>query len=167
MRGDYSFWCTVRNDFRVCNGDNGGFLACARRYVLSDKTGTLTENIMVLKVCAVKDSQFGWCPGDPGVETVNGAGIVEDARLRSLVAAEKAAGVRGPGGLEFMRCMALNSTVVPSLAADGESGELGVPKYKASSPDEEALVKAAASYGVVLMKREGSQLTMQVCARAL
>ena len=57
------------------------------------------------------------------------AGMMDDARLRSLVASEKAADVRGPGGLEFMRCMALNSTVVPSLAADGEgSGALGIPK---------------------------------------
>jgi P-type E1-E2 ATPase len=28
-------------------------------YVLSDKTGTLTENIMVLKVCSVSGRQFG------------------------------------------------------------------------------------------------------------
>ena len=93
-------------------------------------------------------------------------GIMEDARLRALVAAEKSAGVHGPGGLEFMRCMALNSTVVPSLSADGGGGgggDFDIPKYKASSPDEEALVKAAASYGVILMKREGAALTMVVC----
>ena len=43
---------------------------------MSDKTGTLTENIMVLKVCAVKDSQYGWCPDDPGEETVNEVGVM-------------------------------------------------------------------------------------------
>ncbi len=132
-------------------------------YVLSDKTGTLTENIMVLKVAAVQGSQYGWCPGDDGEEVADAAGMMGDARLRSLVAAEKGSDVRGPGGLEFMRCMALNSTVVPSLSADGDGGEFDIPKYKASSPDEEALVKAAASYGAILLKREGAALTMAVC----
>lgn len=143
------------------------------KYVLTDKTGTLTENKMVLKVAVVGRKAYG------SVESATSASNLDPALLasmpRSLSAAAKAgmladtamysSGHAGDGAhLDWLRCLALNNDVVPapakpdaSSAGASEHGHHGSdrPVYKASSPDEEALVKAAAAYGVALWERVG------------
>lgn len=133
------------------------------QYVLSDKTGTLTENVMVLKVASVLGQQYGVFDPEadnltggsgpkPGEVDANGVGLnakgmMEDRGLRLAVADGAAAGLSVPGAFEFMRCLALNNTVIPDV-------KNGHRVYKASSPDEEALTSAAAAYGVSLLGRQ-------------
>ena len=146
-------------------------------YVLSDKTGTLTENVMVLKVCSVMGKQFGVFDAEadnltggggalrPGTVNSQGVGLsargmMEDPFLRKQVAADRAAGTTGASAVEFLRCIALNNTVLPSVH-DTPTG--GVQRaYKASSPDEEALVDAASHYGVALLGREADTVEIAV-----
>lgn len=146
-------------------------------YVLSDKTGTLTENVMVLKVCTILGRQFGIFDADadnltggggavrPGTVDENGLGLnakgmMEDPSMRAQVASDRAQGNTAACALEFLRCIALNNTVIPDVADTAAAGTRRV--YKASSPDEEALVDAAAHYGVALLGREADTVQIAV-----
>jgi magnesium-transporting ATPase (P-type) len=155
------------------------------KYVLSDKTGTLTENKMVLQVCTILGRQYGRfdhannpslnpppvsaaasnTPIPHSLQSGAAGGIMADMEFYCNAVQEHRSGRRDACGLEFLRCLALNNDVVPS-APKGPSnlppGISRIPVYKASSPDEEALVKAAAAYGVVLTEREGDDVTIEV-----
>jgi magnesium-transporting ATPase (P-type) len=150
------------------------------KYILTDKTGTLTENRMVLKaVTVVGGHDYGTVPGVPPPATAAAAaaaaaaghlppslaklatgGILADVGLYTAameeVAAGRAGAARAGDHAELLRCLALNNDVVPGVSPGGER------LYKASSPDEEALVKAAAGYGVGLWAREGDVVTILV-----
>ena len=111
-------------------------------HVLSDKTGTLTENRMVLRAVMTGGVVYRDLDSQGG-----------DA-LRA--AASGAVTSVGPSPLELLRCIALNNDVVPVVAAGGER------TYRASSPDEEALVKGAATLGVALVHRAGDEVVLEV-----
>jgi len=140
------------------------------KYVLTDKTGTLTENKMVLKVCTIGGAIYGMPPPgtighnappsgmDPppapagaaslissGMARATAGGIMADQRLAKTIAAQAAAGdhaPRAPNAFEFMRCMALNNDVVPSIPTAEATAHAGAEAigasriYKASSPGE-------------------------------
>lgn len=154
------------------------------RYVLTDKTGTLTENRMVLKAAVVGPAFYGASPlgadkpttmsltveqakaVGPMLGVAAQTGILADSNLYNLVAtiSQSTENVRAR---EFVRCLALNNDVVPGEHKAGHTahgvGSMLFPRvYKASSPDEEALVKAASVYGASLWAREGDQVTIRV-----
>jgi phospholipid-translocating ATPase len=104
-------------------------------YVMTDKTGTLTENVMRFQSCAIRGLVYG-------VDHEHGA--LTDASLAATAASD-------PVTADFFRCFALCNTVVVSV----EGAEY---TYKASSPDEEALVKAAAHLGFPLHHRGSNSL---------
>jgi phospholipid-translocating ATPase len=151
------------------------------KYVLTDKTGTLTENKMVLKFAVVGGVAYGTFGGppskaadaaaDPEAEAEAAASAAAAAALLppSLASAAKdgiladlglyrAAQSGKQDTLEFFRCLALNNDVVPAP----DSGNPTRRHYKASSPDEEALVKSAAAYDVALWERVGEGVTITV-----
>ncbi|CAG9539726.1 unnamed protein product [Cercopithifilaria johnstoni] len=105
------------------------------KFIMSDKTGTLTRNIMKFKRCSIAGINFGNDETDD----------FQDRDLPELIKTsdEKAGSVK-----EFLRMMAICHTVVPER---DESGEL---QYQASSPDEGALVRAAAVLGFVFHTRK-------------
>eukprot|EP01113_Clastostelium_recurvatum_P044997 TRINITY_DN7661_c0_g1_i3.p1 TRINITY_DN7661_c0_g1~~TRINITY_DN7661_c0_g1_i3.p1 ORF type:complete len:1183 (+),score=311.41 TRINITY_DN7661_c0_g1_i3:100-3648(+) len=114
------------------------------QFVFSDKTGTLTENIMVFRKCSIGGRTFGTMDSTPGSTSTSGKpnDSINDEVLRAALA-------RGdPDALEFFRALALCHTVVTSSAEDG------TVEYQASSPDEEALVSAAANLDVKFTKRD-------------
>jgi len=84
-------------------------------YLFTDKTGTLTENIMLFKRCFVDGKVYSQNEAE---EVLPDVGANEHLR-------------------EFFRALALCHTVVPETV----NGKL---TYKSNSPDEEALVNAAA-----------------------
>lgn len=106
-------------------------------FILTDKTGTLTQNSMVFKQCSI-DSQLY----DESECEIGG-------RLTDAVKA------RRPAELEFLRHFALNNSVIPV-------NKDGTITYKGSSPDETALVSAAANLGVRLVHREGKNVHITV-----
>ncbi|KAI8466535.1 MAG: hypothetical protein J3K34DRAFT_524465 [Monoraphidium minutum] len=168
-------------------------------YVLSDKTGTLTQNVMGFVLASAGGRLYGHAPGagprPPGgaaaaaAEAMAPQGSVADVpnntphtvaldrRLRAAVDPElrrRAAGGGGGGGgvsaagggggaggdggpaVDFLLALALCNTVVPTAT------EEGALLYQASSPDEEALVAAAAYLGVKLVSRSGSHAEIEV-----
>ena len=98
-------------------------------------------------------------------------GVLNDIRVAPVLAAEYREQAQF-GALDFFRNMAVNNSVVPAIHDDGtrtykasqcscSNGDVmghcdgDVLWLQASSPDEEALVKAAASFNVNMMSRDG------------
>ncbi len=111
------------------------------KYVFTDKTGTLTQNEMTFRSCSVR----GVLHTPEQTASMNLTGT-SDAALAAT---------------EFFRNFALNNTAVPVHASAGPNAlEFS---YRASSPDEVALVEAAARAGVVLTFRDSDSVHITVC----
>uniref|UniRef100_A0A3Q1HW51 Phospholipid-transporting ATPase n=2 Tax=Percomorphaceae TaxID=1489872 RepID=A0A3Q1HW51_ANATE len=126
------------------------------KYVFSDKTGTLTQNIMTFNKCSIN----GKCYGDVCDYTGQRLEITEVKRVdfsfnpladprfifhdHALVEAVK---LENPEVHAFFRLLALCHTV---MAEEKKEGEL---YYQAQSPDEGALVTAARNFGFVFRSR--------------
>uniref|UniRef100_UPI0037E730A8 phospholipid-transporting ATPase ID-like isoform X1 n=1 Tax=Semicossyphus pulcher TaxID=241346 RepID=UPI0037E730A8 len=127
------------------------------KYVFSDKTGTLTQNIMVFNKCSINGKTYGDVFDYTGqrleitedTETVDFSfNPLADPRFmfhdHALVEAMK---LENPEVHAFFRLLALCHTV---MAEEKKEGEIF---YQAQSPDEGALVTAARNFGFVFRSR--------------
>ncbi|XP_068454998.1 phospholipid-transporting ATPase ID-like [Clinocottus analis] len=127
------------------------------KYVFSDKTGTLTQNIMTFNKCTINGKSYGDVFDYSGqrLEVTEHTEAVDfsfnslaDPRFvfhdHALVEAVK---LENPEVHGFFRLLALCHTV---MAEEKREGELF---YLAQSPDEGALVTAARNFGFVFRSR--------------
>uniref|UniRef100_A0AAR2JQP9 Phospholipid-transporting ATPase n=1 Tax=Pygocentrus nattereri TaxID=42514 RepID=A0AAR2JQP9_PYGNA len=130
-------------------------------FIFSDKTGTLTQNIMVFSKCSINGNTYGENIGSiqmghnktPCVDF--SFNPLMDRKFRfhdsSLVEAIK---LEEPLVQEFFRLLALCHTVMPEERSEGEL------VYQAQSPDEGALVTAARNFGFVFRARTPETITL-------
>nr|XP_019938446.1 PREDICTED: phospholipid-transporting ATPase IA isoform X5 [Paralichthys olivaceus] len=107
------------------------------KYIFSDKTGTLTCNVMQFKKCTIAGVAYGH-----STHSSEEAGFNDSSLLENLQNNHPTASVI----LEFMSMMAICHTAVPECTE-------GKITYQAASPDEGALVRAAQSLGFIFSGR--------------
>ena len=151
-------------------------------YILSDKTGTLTRNVMEFKQCSIAGKVYD----EEHTKDINGV-IQERGETWRL-------------HQEFMQVLSVCHTVVPEVKTEGEEGEVGrspngnqflistdqtdrVPTalntamfeskkvkkivYQAASPDEGALVSGAAEMGFEFTARTPQRVQVQALGQML
>jgi len=113
------------------------------KYVFSDKTGTLTCNIMAYKKCSVAGVMYS----TPGHNSIEHNGI-EEKSGPDLMEDHDGGGEEGQIIKDFLVVLSVCHTVIPERGEDGS-----IVNYNAASPDEKALVEGAAMYGYEFINR--------------
>ena len=124
-------------------------------YIFSDKTGTLTCNMMEFRQCSIGGIQYADEVPEDRRATDNSAGGVYDLnRLRQNLEED----ATGFAIHHFLTLLAICHTVIPERR-DEKAGEI---KYQAASPDEGALVEGAVMLGYRFLARKPRAVTITV-----
>ncbi|XP_024919272.1 probable phospholipid-transporting ATPase IA isoform X7 [Cynoglossus semilaevis] len=116
------------------------------KYIFSDKTGTLTCNVMQFKKCTIAGVAYGH-----SAHSSEEAGFNDPSLQENLQSNHPTAAVI----LEFMTMMAICHTAVPERTE-------GKISYQAASPDEGALVRAARNLGFVFSGRTPDSVFVEI-----
>ncbi|KPP80194.1 putative phospholipid-transporting ATPase IC [Scleropages formosus] len=116
-------------------------------YIFSDKTGTLTQNIMAFKKCTISGHTYVDLKWN---KYADGRFQFYDHSLISCIQSKK-----NPDVHEFFKLLCLCHTVMVEQKED-----INELVYQAASPDEGALVTAARNFGFVFLSRTQDTITV-------
>ncbi|ONK67954.1 uncharacterized protein A4U43_C05F5580 [Asparagus officinalis] len=149
------------------------------RYIFSDKTGTLTENKMEFRRASLYGVDYG-----SSLQGTNAGGMAEqrwkfksgvtvDPELAALLHKDLT-GEERLAAHDFFLALAACNTVIPmtsrrsSTCSDTElTDEVDSIDYQGESPDEQALVIAAAAYRYTLLERTSGHIVIDVNGKRL
>ncbi|CAA2988488.1 phospholipid-transporting ATPase 1 [Olea europaea subsp. europaea] len=141
------------------------------KYVFSDKTGTLTENKMEFHCASIggvdysggkalaEDEQTGYLARVDGQVFRPKMKVKVDPELLSLSKQKQTD--EGRHVHDFFIALAACNTIVP-LTVETSDPALKLIDYQGESPDEQALVYAAAAYGFMLIERTSGHIVIDI-----
>jgi len=116
-------------------------------YIFSDKTGTLTKNIMEFKKFTAGNKSYGL--SKPEEEVVYDEGVT-NVNFYDPEFWQEWRNTRSPN-YENLRKVVLNLAICHTIIVEEKEGQIN---YNASSPDELALTNAARHFGLVFTERD-------------
>ncbi|XP_016396997.1 phospholipid-transporting ATPase IA-like [Sinocyclocheilus rhinocerous] len=132
------------------------------KYIFSDKTGTLTCNVMQFKKCTIAGVAYGHA-----AEVEDGSFAEEDCHSSQST---EEAGFNDPSLLENLRSNHPTASVIQEFMTMMAICHTAVPEhidnkitYQAASPDEGALVRAAQNLGFVFTGRTPDCVIVESC----
>lgn len=148
-------------------------------YLLTDKTGTLTQNEMVFKKIHLGNVSYGYDSFDDVAAIIQSLNINEKSQLESVFATPKARRSDGWRIWEAVKAIAVCHNVTPinetnrngngngdrnspTRSVSIESSRGDDVNYQAASPDEIALVKWSEHVGLTLVARDLDTMTLQM-----
>ncbi|KAJ0494825.1 putative P-type phospholipid transporter [Helianthus annuus] len=142
------------------------------KYVFSDKTGTLTENKMEFKYASIFGVDYSGektnFEGEQRGYSIQVNGQVWRPKMKVEVDKELLELSKDGNNTEagkhiydFFLALAACNTIVPIVVDTPDPAEKLVD-YQGESPDEQALVYAAAAYGFMLMERTSGHIVIDI-----
>ncbi|KNE56612.1 phospholipid-translocating P-type ATPase, flippase [Allomyces macrogynus ATCC 38327] len=126
------------------------------QYIFSDKTGTLTCNIMQFMECTIGGVRYAESVPEPPPDAPMATFASLRGRLAYAAAQSGGMGDHDATAHEFLTLLSVCHTVLPEIVENGSV------VYQASSPDEAALVSGAADLGYKFVARKPNSVTIEV-----
>ncbi|GMN59210.1 hypothetical protein TIFTF001_028303 [Ficus carica] len=172
MIGDTQLYDETSNSRFQCRALNINEDLGQIKYVFSDKTGTLTENKMEFQCASIGGVDYSGGKGitekDHAGYSVQVDGIIlrpkmrvnADPELQQLAKSRKDT-IKCKQVHDFFLALAACNAIVP-LVIDTPDPTVKLIDYQGESPDEQALVYAAATYGFMLVERTSGHIVIDI-----
>ncbi|KAF6146443.1 hypothetical protein GIB67_037743 [Kingdonia uniflora] len=167
MIGDARMYDEASNSRFQCRALNINEDLGQIKYIFSDKTGTLTENKMEFQCASIQGVDYSCGKAQDG-SSIRVSGEIWRPKMNVKADPELQRFLRNGKETEeeknthnFFLALATCNTMVP-LVVETEDPVVKLVDYQGESPDEQALVYAAATYGFMLVERTSGHIVVDV-----